>query len=111
MDSNNLLMSINNIINKKDKKFEKISNEDLNNNNKKQETEGSIKGSINIVKKPIRPPRLGITKSYNFNINNMKLSKSYLSIKENKNSFQNSYKAINEIEEEKDIPWIREEDC
>ena len=109
MDTQNLLMSINNIINNKDKKSDIISNEDLYScmdDDKKHE----IKTCATIDNRAFKLQKIGIVKSYNLNSNSFKLKKSYFSIKDNKNSIRNSIKAIDE-EEEKDIPWIREEDC
>ena len=109
LDTQNLLMSINNIINKKDKKYDIISNEDLY-SNKDEDKKLEIKVSATIDNRVNKIQRLGILKSYNLHSNSIKLKKSLFSIKDNKNSIRNSFKDIDE-EEEKDIPWIREEDC
>ena len=55
--------------------------------------------------------RLGIITANNKRNNLNKSFKSNTSIVENKNALFTSYKVIDEVEEEKDVPWIREEDC
>ena len=34
-----------------------------------------------------------------------------MTLNENRNNLQTAYKVIEEVDEEKDMPWIREEDC
>ena len=109
ISTENLFISINNIFNKNNIVSTKNSNEEIKKDNE------NIKKSINIENnKAFRLPRLGIVKQVSINSNNLKLNKSIKSnknIKENRNDLQISYKAIEEVDEGKDIPWIREEDC
>ena len=100
LNSDEIFNSINNMINSKT--YVKIS--------KEKENEKESKNN-----KVFRVSRLGIVKSNNLTSgNNIKLSKSlnaHSSSKENRNTFKASCKVIDEVEEEKDVPWIREEDC
>ena len=102
-----LLDKINNLINK--------------NSNPSSISSDSIKidgfaKSMNLDNKT-KNQRFGTRKSINLNNNTstIKLSKSFksnLTLKENRINFQTSNKVIDEeVEEEKDVPWIREEDC
>lgn len=106
INSDNVFNSINNIINKS--KNSQVIKEESNNN--KKVVYESIK-----IENNLKNQRLGLRKSVNINYNStIKLSKSFksnLTLKDNKNALQASYKAIDEVEEEKDVPWIREEDC
>jgi hypothetical protein len=48
----------------------------------------------------------------NFNSSTIQLSKTMkINLRKNKSLFRESIEVINEIEQNKDIPWIREEDC
>ena len=106
INSDNVFNSINNIINKS--KNSQVIKEESNNN--KKVVYESVK-----IENNLKNQRLGLRKSVNINYNStIKLSKSFksnLTLKDNKNALQASYKAIDEVEEEKDVPWIREEDC
>ena len=49
---------------------------------------------------------------HNFNSSTIQLSKTMkINLRKNKSLFRESIEVINEIEQNKDIPWIREEDC
>ena len=108
LNSDQVFDSINNMINSKT--YVKISKEKENEKDSKNEEAYISKNS-----KVYRVSRLGIVKPNNLiNENNIRLSKSlntHSSLKEKGNALKASYKAIDEVEEEKDIPWIREEDC
>ena len=107
LNSEDLLNNINNMINSKTC----VKPSDDKNNNKKEEINKEYNNSLTKV---LRVSRLGNVKSHNLVNGNIRLSKSVntnLSLKENRNSIKASYKAIDEVEEEKDNPWIREEDC
>ena len=48
----------------------------------------------------------------NFNSGTIKFSSSMkINLRKSKSLFRESVEIINEIEDHKDIPWIREEDC
>ena len=106
INSESVFNSINNIINKS--KNSNVIKEESNNNKK------VVYESVNIENN-LKNQRLGVRKSVNLNHNStIKLSKSFksnLTLKDNRNALQTSYKVIDEVEEEKDVPWIREEDC
>ncbi len=111
MNRENLYNSINNLINNNKIKQNKISYEDIVSDKKK-----NIKDSLNkeySSKKVFKVSRLGIVTSNNKNrYNNLTKSlRANLTIKESKNILLTSYKVVDEVEEEKDVPWIREEDC
>ena len=108
LNSDEMFNSINNLINSK--AYVMTSKEKENEKGSKKEEAYANKNN-----KAFRVSRLGIVKSNNLtNGNNILSSKSintHSSFKENRNAFKASYKAIDEVEEEKDVPWIREEDC
>ena len=82
--------------------FNKINNlmnsiRDLSINTPKKENDISNNDSINLR---------------NFNSSTIQLSKTMkINLRKNKSLFRESIEVINEIEQNKDIPWIREEDC
>ena len=90
---NNLMNSAKNLpinINKKEKEI-KINNKNIKMNNDEYEISNA-----------------GIS----LNESTIKLSKSMkINIKKNKSLFKDSFEILNEIDNDKDIPWIREEDC
>jgi hypothetical protein len=111
MNRENLYNSLNNLINNNKIKQNKISDEDIVSDKKK-----NIKDSLNkeySSKKVFKVSRLGIVTSNNKNRHNnlTKSLRANLTIKESKNILLTSYKVVDEVEEEKDVPWIREEDC
>ena len=115
MSRENLYKTINNIMsnNNINIKSSQISNEDTIKNDKKEENN---KGDLNLNRdfsssKLYKVSRLGIITANNKRNNLNKSFKSNTSIVENKNALFTSYKVIDEVEEEKDVPWIREEDC
>ena len=110
MNSDNIFKNINNLMNKNSQSGSII--------------EESIKKevfakSLNFERQT-KNQKIGMRKSINLNNNTstIKLSKSFksnLTFKGNKNN-QNLFQSVNkvideEVEEEKDVPWIREEDC
>jgi hypothetical protein len=108
LNSDEIFNSINNMINSKT--YVKISKE------KENEKESKNKEAyVSKNNKVFRVSRLGIVKSNNLTSGNtIRLSESlndHSSLKKNRNTLKGSYKAIDEVEEEKDVPWIREEDC
>ena len=114
MNRENLYNSLNNLINSNKIKPNKISDEYIvNDKNDKKE---NIKDSLNkeySSKKVFKVSRLGIVTSNNKNRHNnlTKSLRANLTIKESKNILLTSYKVVDEVEEEKDVPWVREEDC
>ena len=109
ISTENLYISINNIFNNKNKISIKDSNEEI-----KIDNENTKRKIITENNRAFRISRLGIVKPINFNNNNLKLNKllnSDMTLNENRNNLQTAYKVIEEVDEEKDMPWIREEDC
>ena len=107
LNSDEIFNNINNMINSKT--YVKISQEKESEKESKNEKAYESKKS-----KVLRVSRLGIVKSNNLTNGNARSSKTlniHNSLKENRNALKASYKAIDEVEEEKDVPWIREEDC
>ena len=102
-----MLKNINNLINKNSVKDSLNSESDKKEQNTKS----------NNFDKKTKNQRFGARKSIKLNNNTstIKLSKSFksnLTLKENRIHFQTSNNVIDEeVEEEKDVPWIREEDC
>ena len=109
LDTENLFKSLNNLINNKNLK----TNEEIFSN--KNQTKKEVTFDTNNFNKSMGASRLGVVQALNVNYNNtIRLSKSFksnITIKDCKNALLTSYKVIEEVEEEKDIPWIREEDC
>ena len=109
LDTENLFKSLNNLINNKNLK----KNEEIFSN--KNQTKKEVTFDTNNFNKSMGTSRLGVVQALNANYNNtIRLSKSFksnITIKDCKNALLTSYKVIEEVDEEKDIPWIREEDC
>lgn len=113
MSRENLYKTINNIMsnNNINIKSAQISNEDTIKSDKKEENNKDNLNRDFSSGKLYKVSRLGIITANNRRNYLNKSFKSNASNVENKNALLTSYKVIDEVEEEKDIPWIREEDC
>ena len=108
IDKEDMFSKINNLMNSiKDQSIYSPKNEEI-----KAKTNKNIRFNLKKEKENNEISNADSINFHNFNSSTIQLSKTMkINLRKNKSLFKEPIEILNEIEKNKNIPWIREEDC